>query len=159
MTPSLPEFLNWLVELGFIEESKKTSVQKKINKVQIFILDLMNMSPVPHSSFIDNIVFLCNKYELDEKVKRQSLDLGELISKYGGDIVYQGRSPRTISTMLIAIVLVKEDQRKDCNELLKELKITSMIIRKILVEIIETIDKQNASSDEISSLKKLLLLL
>ena len=156
MTPSLPEFLNWLVELGFIEEERKTSIQKKVNKVQIFILDLMEMNPVPHSNFISNIVFLCNKYQLNEIIKRQCLELGNLIQEYGGTQIYQGRSPKTIAAMLIAIIMYKEGLREECNRLLKDLKITSMVLRKILTELIASINTRYPDSLEVKKLRSLL---
>lgn len=141
LTPSLPEFLNWLVELGFIEPTKKTTVQKKINKAQSFILDLMGMEAIPHTSFINNIVFLCNKHQLPELIKRQCLELGNIINDMGGGIAYQGRSPKTITTMLIAIIMRKEGLDKECKELLKELKITNIVIKKIIGQIIDIIRK------------------
>ena len=159
LTPSLPEFLNWLVELGFIEEDRKTSIQKKVNKVQIFVLDLMEMNPIPHSNFISNIVFLCNKYELDEFIKRQCLELGYLINSYGGNRIYQGRSPKTIAAMLIAIIMIKEGLREECNKLLKELKITTMVLRKILDEVITFIEAQDSKQEDIQKLKDLLSIL
>lgn len=160
LTPSLPEFLSCLVDLGFIEEDRKTSIQKKVNKVQIFILDLMEMNPIPHSNFISNIVFLCNKYELDEIIKRQCLELGHLISSYGCNQIYQGRSPKTIAAMLIAIIMLKEGLSDECGKLLKELKITSMVLRKILQEIITHIEKhQDNKPDDVQKLKELLSIL
>jgi transcription initiation factor TFIIIB Brf1 subunit/transcription initiation factor TFIIB len=160
LTPSLPEFLNWIVEMGFIEEGRKTIIQKKINKVQIFILDLMNMSPIPHSDYIYNVTFLCNKHGLDEIIKRQCLELGNIINVNGGSMVYQGRSPKTIAAMLIAIIMTKEGLKDECKELLKDLKITNMILRKILQEVIQTIEKNNnRKTEDVERLKGLLSLL
>ena len=158
LTPSLPEFLTWLVELGFIEEMKKTSIQKKINKVQIFILDLMKMDPVPHSTFNSNLVYLCNKYDIPERIKRQAMELGEVISSHGGEMSYQGRSPRTIATMLISVIMRKENmKKKDIDEFLKELKVTNMILKKIVTELIEIIDKNPKQDKETQELKSLLI--
>lgn len=155
LTTSLPEFLNWLVELGFIEDVKKTIIQKKINKVQVFLLDLLGLKPIPHSDYIQNITFMCNKHGLNEIIKRQCLELGHIINSNGGFMVYQGRSPRTIATMLIAIIMTKEGMKDACKELLKDLKITPLILKKILQEVIATIEK-NDKSGNISKLKNLL---
>ncbi|HEX5520020.1 MAG TPA: hypothetical protein VFX18_06230, partial [Candidatus Nitrosocosmicus sp.] len=157
LTPSLPEFLSWLVDMGYIEPGKKTSVQKKINKVQIFILDLMEMDPVQHSDFISNVVYLCNKYHLNEMIKRQCLELNNVINDFGGSLIYQGRSPKTITTMLIAIIMKKEGLNNECNELLKDLKITPMILKKIINQIIESITKNNERTEKLEDLKNLLL--
>lgn len=168
LTTSLPEFLNWLIELGFIEEDKKTIIQKKINKVQVFILDLLDLKPIPHSDYIQNISFLCNKHGLDELIKRQCLELGYIINDCGGSLVYQGRSPRTIATMLIAIIMTKEGMHEEYKELLKDLKITPIILKKILQEVITSIDKNkkivtmgNSTNEEDNTekLKRLLSLL
>lgn len=141
LTPSLPEFLQELVELGFIEELSRKTIQKKINKCQTFVLEIMDMQPIYHSGYKDNINFLCNRHYLSEKIKRESLKLGEDISLHGGDMVYQGRSPKTVATMLITIVMCKDGMKKDCDELLKELHITYMILRKIMADIISLLDK------------------
>lgn len=156
LTPSLPEFLNWLVDLGFIDEPKKTSIQKKINKVQIFILELMNMKPILHSDYQSNLVFLCNKHYIAERIKREAMDLGNLISKYGGELAFQGRSPRTIATMLISVIMTKEGMRKDCSELLKELKVTTMILKKIINELSQIISEDNEETQKIKRLLRTL---
>lgn len=158
LTTSLPEFLTWLVEMGFIDPSKKTIVQKKINKIQVFLLELLDLKPIPHSDHIQNITFMCNKHGLDEMVKRQCLELGNIINNNGGFLVYQGRSPRTIATMLIAIIMTKEGMKEECKELLKDLKITPMILKKILQEIIVLIEKHD-KSENAAKLKNLLLLI
>lgn len=144
LTPSLPEFLQELVELGFIEEINRKTIQKKINKCQTFILDKMDMQPIYHSGYKDNINFLCNRHYLTERVKREALLLGEQISRYGGNMVYQGRSPKTVATMLISIILRKDAIQEDCErceELLKDLHITRMILRKIVTDIIALVEK------------------
>jgi transcription initiation factor TFIIIB Brf1 subunit/transcription initiation factor TFIIB len=158
LTTSLPEFLTWLVEMGFIEPAKKTIIQKKINKVQVFLLELLSLQPIPHSDHIQNITFMCNKHGLDEMVKRQCLELGNIINTNGGFLVYQGRSPRTIATMLIAIIMTKEGMKEQCRELLKDLKITPLVLKKILQEIIVLIEK-NDKSENADKLKNLLFLI
>jgi transcription initiation factor TFIIIB Brf1 subunit/transcription initiation factor TFIIB len=140
---SLPEFLSRLVDLGFIESSKRTHIQKKINKVQVFILELLDLKPIPHSDYIENIMFLCNNYGLSEIIKRQCVELGHVINESGGTLIYQGRSPRTIATLLIAIVMTKEGMKDECKDLLKELKITPIILKKVLAEVISLVRKRN----------------
>jgi transcription initiation factor TFIIIB Brf1 subunit/transcription initiation factor TFIIB len=159
LTPSLPEYLGWLVDLGLIDEKSKTAIQKKINKVQIFIMELLDISPIPHSDYIKNIIFLCNKHGLDEIIKRQCIELGKVINDNGGSMVYQGRSPKTIATMLISVIMVNENKRTQCSELLKELKITTMILRKILAEIIDAIKKNAKDLENMDDLIRVLLLL
>lgn len=157
LTPSLPEFLSWLVDLGYIEPAKKTIVQKKINKIQIFILELMNMEPVQHADFVTNIIYICNKYELSEMVKRQAIELNSVINGFGGSLIYQGRSPRTVTTMLIAVIMKKEGMRNECDELLRELKITPVTLKKITQQILEMINKNSEESEKLQDLKYLLL--
>lgn len=152
LTPSLPEFLQELVDLGFIEEVTRKTIQKKINKCQTFVLEIMDMQPIYHSGYKDNINFLCNRHYLTERIKRDSLKLGEDISVHGGDMVYQGRSPKTVATMLIVIIMIRDGMKKDCDELLKELHITYMILRKILADIIRLLDKNCLVEDERSRL-------
>jgi predicted nucleic acid-binding protein len=88
------------------------------------------------------------------------LELGNIINVNGGSMVYQGRSPKTIAAMLIAIIMTKEGLKDECKELLKDLKITNMILRKILQEVIQTIEKNSSrKTEDVERLKGLLSLL
>lgn len=156
LTTSLPEFLNWLIELGFMEENTKAIIQRKINKVQVFVFDLLDLEMIPHSDYVQNISFLCNKHGLNEIIKRQCLELGNIINSKCGSVIHEGRSPKTIATMLIAIIMIKEGMNKECKELLKDLKITNIILNKILQKVILAIENNNENDEDIDKIKKLL---
>lgn len=146
LVPSLPEFLDGLIEHGFLDKKSRKTIQKKINKYQTFLLDLMELEPIHHSGFKDNVIFLCNKFLLSEKIKRDSLKLGDDIYKYGGFIVYQGRSPKTVATILISTIIVNNNSRLECDKLLNTLNVNYIILRKVISEMIIIIEKNNDQS-------------
>lgn len=161
LTTSLPEFLSWLIDMGFIDKEAKAMTQRKINKVQVLIFDLLDLPVIPHSDYILNITTLCNKHGLDEMIKRQCLELGNIISSKCGNLIHQGRSPKTIATMLIAIIMTKEGMKEQCKELLKDLKVTTIILRKILQDVVTTIEKKECDpkDEDVYKLRKLLSVL
>jgi predicted nucleic acid-binding protein len=56
--------------------------------------------------------------------------------------------------------MTKEGLKDECKELLKDLKITNMILRKILQEVIQTIEKNSSrKTEDVERLKGLLSLL
>lgn len=160
LTTSLPEFLSWLIDLGFIDRAQKAVTQRKINKVQVLIFELLDLPIIPHSDYILNITSLCNKHGLDEIIKRQCLELGNIITAKCGSIMHQGRSPKTIATMLIAIIMTKENMREQCKDLLKDLKVTTVILKKILQEVMDNVDQQgDPLDDDVFKIRKLLSVL
>lgn len=159
LTTSLPEFLSMLIDLGFIEQPDKAMTQRKINKVQVFVLDLLELETVYHSDYAENIAALCNKHGLDEIIKRQCLELGNIINSKCGSLLHQGRSPKTIATMLIAIILMKENMRDQCKDLLKDLKVTTIILKKILQDVLLAIENNTKKDDETEDSEKLKRLL
>lgn len=159
LTTSLPEFLSLLIELGFIEPENKAMIQRKINKVQVFVFDILDLKTIPHSDYAQNIAALCNKHGLDEMIKRQCLELGSIINSKCGTLLHQGRSPKTIATMLIAIILTKENLREQCRELLKDLKVTTVILKKILQDVVTAIEENNVKGEDEEDVEKLKRLL
>lgn len=159
LVPSLPEFLDGLIDYGFLDDKSRKTIQKKINKYQTFLLDLMQLEPVHHSGFKDNVTFLCNKYLLSEKIKRESLKLGDDIYRYGGFIVYQGRSPKTVATILISTIIVNNNSRGECDKFLDTLHVNYIILRKVISEMIVIIEKNTLTMECDNELKKTLLML
>lgn len=156
LVPSLPEFLDGLIYHGFLDEKSRKVIQKKINKYQTFLLDLMQFEPIHHSGFKDNVVFLCNKFHLHEKIKRDSLRLGDDIYNYGGFIVYQGRSPKTVATILISTTIINNSSREECDKFLDKLNVNYIILRKVISEMIDIIKKNQGNQPRTNELSDII---
>ncbi len=140
---SLIEFVNIITKNDCIDSKiyTKDVVKKIINKIYCTMVNQFGLKIV-YPDTGNTINHICNTYCIDENIKRDSMELYDVINN--NIAVFQGTAPRTIAIVLIYISYIRNDK---IPRFIKRTDLSIITLKKLYNKYLENLYNVNQIND------------